>query len=136
MTHETGMPPEPCRLERALLASRADPDAEMKSRVMSRVGRELAWSRSRDLLQYVAGVAAAVLLMLNLSLSTARTASPPAPGMEPEQVRAACDEVRRLGVDLPGQEIARQCVLLAAGRDLPMYQEPYGSLSPVESPLK
>jgi len=126
MNHSPELPRELMDIERALRASGVEPDAGLRFAVMSRVRRELADSRRRDFWRYAAGVAAAVLLILNVSLSAVRTGPATLAGGERPQLRAAVEQVRQIGLELPGQEIVRQCVLMSAGGTLEMYLEPYG----------
>lgn len=128
MTDDTQLPTDLVALERALVAARADAGDELKSRAMARVARELADRGTRDSLQYAAAVAAAVVLLLNVGLGASRFAGPAADGLDPARLQATCRQLNSLELDLPAEEVARHCMILAAGGELRVLPRPYGGL--------
>ncbi|NLF30257.1 MAG: hypothetical protein GX591_05125 [Planctomycetes bacterium] len=121
---EERLPDDLAAIERALRCG-PEPDAALGGRVLERVGGELRRARRLAFRQYAAGVAAAVLLVMNLSLSLTAGHRP---AVREGPARAAClaEQVRRMDLDLAEDEIDRQCLLMAAGGRLLPLARPCG----------
>jgi hypothetical protein len=116
------LPPDLAALERRL-ADRPmiEPSPEFGSRVLAasraalhrRPEAALAWWRPW------AGVAAAILFGINLSMSVAAdTDWHLVPGAEPGQIATTADRLRELAPELPEPELRRQALLVRAGAGL------------------
>lgn len=126
MTSQDNMPDDLARIEQLLMASRANPPAELRARVMSRVGRELAVSQKRDVVWSLAAAAAIVLLALNLSFSAAQTTWMDQTTVNQEQVQVVCDQIATLQLDISKKDAARMSVLMLSGQNLRPSGIPYG----------
>lgn len=126
MTHDD-LPPELASIERRLTGGPA-PSAALRARVTGRVRDELRRGQGRPMgfWQYVGALAAAVLLLANLSLSvTSSSARVDLGGTD--RPAELCEEIAEMGLDLPEAEVRRQCLLLAAGAELLPLARPQGS---------
>lgn len=125
MTHDD-LPPELARIERRL-AGGPEPSAALRARVMVQVRDELRRREGQPVgfWQYVAALAAAVLLLANLSLSVTSSSVRVDLG-GPDRPGELCEEIAEMGLGLPEAEVRRQCLLLAAGADLLPLARPQG----------
>ncbi len=111
-------------IEQALTGGPA-PSPALRARVLARVDDELSRSARRPFRRYAAGVAAAVLLAMNVSLSLTTPAGPVADA-PPARTAALAEQLRGMDLGLSEAEIARQCRLMAAGERLLPMGRPYG----------
>jgi hypothetical protein len=126
MNHESDLPPELAALEQTLAAAGPGPDPALRQRVLARVERDLRDAKGADFWHYAAAVAAAFLLLWNVSFSVAYN-SPRTTPIDPQQVAALCGQVEKMQLGLSPEEIRRQCLLMAAGSQLVPCMRPYGS---------
>ena len=119
------LPPDLAALEQAL-GGGPQPSAALRSRVMAQVQEELHVSRRREFWQFVSGVAASVLLLVNFSVSIASVQGQ-VPRAEAADAKSLYEEIGKLQLALSDDEIRRQSLLMAAGRDLLPFGTPRGS---------
>ena len=114
------LPPDLHELERDLAGRpRPVPPAALRQRVIGCVRAELRRNGSRNGWTFAAGVAAAVLVWVNLSLSaTLATDFGPQPDRPRRPVEKVAAEIQRLLPGLSDEEARRQAILLQAGSDL------------------
>ena len=136
------LPPELERLQRELAdRPRPEPSAELRDRVMRQVRAELAPAESgraelaragrleaesarrqkqkNGWLAFAAGMAATVLLWMNLSLSAAHaTSSNLQMPAGPRSVDATARQIRELLPEMSPQDARRHAVILQSGSDL------------------
>ena len=120
-------PPDLLAIERSLLGGPL-PGSALRERVLGEVGRELRAAERGQFWQYVATVAAVFLIALNLSFSAA--AHTPRPRIEPERHTwsALREEVERLDLGIPTDDIVRLCLLRATTTELLPMGRPLGSM--------
>jgi hypothetical protein len=110
------LPPGLAALERELSgASGADPPADLRRRVLTAVGEELA-ARPRRPWRVAFAAAAAVLLWVNLSMSvTSNVGWPRDAAIEGDRLEETARQIRDLVPGLPEGEVYRQALLARAG---------------------
>ncbi|MCL2701781.1 MAG: hypothetical protein FWE88_08845 [Phycisphaerae bacterium] len=113
---EEPLPPELAAMERALRSGPSPADA-LRDRILAGVGRELAAAKRRQFWRYVAGVAAVMLFAINLSVSAASTTTSRRPGMDSVRQAVLREEIERLQLDIPTDDLVRHGVLLLAAGD-------------------
>lgn len=112
-------------IERSLLGG-PEPSALLRSRVLDCINEELHRSERMAFWQYAAAVAAACILVINLSLSFAPRHQVSF-SAHAGDTGSSAETIRQLQLGLPENEIQRQSVLLAAGEHLTLAARPYGS---------
>jgi len=120
------LPPDLAALEQALGGGPL-PSMAVRARTMATVEEELHVSRRREFWQFVSGVAASVLLLINFSVSIA-SVQRQVPRMEAASAKSLYEEIDKLQLALSDDEIRRQSLLLAAGKDLLPFAAPCGSM--------
>jgi hypothetical protein len=111
------LPPDLEELERRLTARRpTGPPAELRRRVLTAV-RRASGEGEGGFWRYVAGVAAAALLAVNLSMSVANNTDWHLRGT-PGPSEAGADRAREVVPELSEREARRQAVLLRARSQL------------------
>jgi len=99
---------------------------ELRPRVLAAVSRELA-RRRQGQWRYYAGLAAGMLIALNLGLSL-RWDAVRAERQPVAEVRISPAELQELSsIGLSPQEIRREIRLFQSGANLPMWRQPCGS---------
>jgi hypothetical protein len=126
------LPPELAEVEQLLAArARPAPSADHKARVLATVRREVAaqqtWWHRPDAWRYAAGVAAALVLGMNLALfaSTGTSRLPICNGHATEIDQAAA-EIQKLVPDLGPAEARRQALVMAGASSLVLLPRPSG----------
>jgi hypothetical protein len=117
-------------LEGLLLATRASPGDGLRGRTLATVQVELDRHRRQSWWNYAAGLAAALLIGLNLSIALPHELSslPSANGSAGQaDLDAAADSIHQTMPDVSAAEIRRELVLLQAGSHLLPWKEPQGS---------
>jgi hypothetical protein len=127
MLNENGLPDELAELEQELQRETQTPDPALKDKVLAGVQQQLRSEQGSDFWQFAAGVAAAVLLVLNLTLSTTISTGV-APRMEHHVTKPVNIQLDAKELGLTREELQRQAMLMAAGNELVRYTRPYGSL--------
>ena len=127
MLDESRLPNDLADLERRLTsAATSEPPQALRAKVDRRVRAELAGSGRLEAWQFAAAVAAAILILLNFSLSA--VARPRRlDGIDRAKVAWLRAELSDLDLGLSSQEIDRQSLLMAAGDELIPNARPYGS---------
>jgi hypothetical protein len=114
MSH-ADLPPELRQLESALTSSQPEPSPALRQRVLAAVGRELRSSPAAGVWWLAAGVAAAVLLAINFSISAINDMDFGLGGGIGDDVGTTASQIHALLPDWPQRETRRQALLLAAG---------------------
>ena len=114
------LPPDLQELERDLAGRpRPVPPAALRQRVIGGVRAELRRNGSRNGWTFAAGLAAAVVVWVNLSLSaTLATGFGSKRGGTGPPVEKVAEQIQQLLPELSDEEARRQAVLLQAGSDL------------------
>ncbi|MCY2932155.1 MAG: hypothetical protein NTV86_22200 [Planctomycetota bacterium] len=128
MNDPADMSPDLAKLEAALLATRADVPEHLAARAMAASRAGLAAGDRVAFWRYAAGLAAAVLIGLNLALSAGASGTPAPAGKTPapEAYEQAYREIRQVAPDLPPRQAAAHAFAITAGRLQP-YGIPRGS---------
>jgi hypothetical protein len=123
---DASLPPDLAELERDLVGlPQIEPSADFAQRVLGSVHNALrhrptAAATPAGRWRSWAAVAAAMLVVINLSMSAAAdTDWHLTDDVEPRRVTALADELRVLAPDLPASELRRQAWLARAGAGLP-----------------
>ena len=115
-------------LEARLLANRPAPQPQLRDQVLARVVGELAADRGRGWWTFAGGLAAALLIGLNLSLSVGHcSATAVCDPVTAAELEIASRQIEQVVPDLPGAEIRRELLLARIGGRL--------TLLPKVSPL-
>ena len=128
------LPDDLATLEEALRRDRPEPAPVLRDRVMSRVRGELDSSRRTEFRWYLSGVAAVVLLGLNLSMSAVAWSSR-APRLQRPSTAALCEQLDEMQLGIPRDELRGHRLRMAAGQGLAPYPRPCGSASGALVPL-
>jgi hypothetical protein len=121
MMEDVELPPELQDIERDLMGrERVQAPPGFRERLAHRIGEELRRERARGLLAFAAGLAAAVVLCLNFSMTAAGSIEfelQVADGRPP--VQALARQIQEAVPDLPPREALRQAILLSERAGLP-----------------
>jgi hypothetical protein len=123
------LPPDLAALERELSAhGQAGPSADLRRRVLSSVGEELADRPRRWSWRFAFGAAAAVLLWINFSMSVTNNAGWPRDGgYGDDRLQETARRIRDLAPGLPEGEAYRRALLARSAPRLapPPLSSPY-----------
>ncbi len=126
MLNENGLPDELAELEQELQRETHAPNPALEDKVLADVQQQLRSEQRNDFWQFAAGVAAAVLLVLNLALSTSISTGA-APRMKHHVTKSVNIQLDAKELGLSDKELRRQALLLAACDEMILYARPYGS---------
>ena len=101
------------------------PGPRLRERVVASVASELRRCQRQDRWSFAAGLAAMVLIGLNLSLG-ARTWACGSPRIQEEPVTVSAESAKELAPELTVEEVRRELVLLKAGSRLLPWSQPRG----------
>jgi hypothetical protein len=120
MNHE--LDAELVELEQALRRSAAALPAALEGRTLAAMRRELsaqAHRRRNGFWGFAAAAAAVMLVGMNFIMAATRPQHAGPPALDPRQVQAVYEDIRRALPELGEAEAARQSVLLVAAAGLP-----------------
>ncbi|MCY2926534.1 MAG: hypothetical protein NT031_14060 [Planctomycetota bacterium] len=128
MNEPSDSPADLAKLEAALLATRADVPEGLATRAMAAARKGRADGDRTAFWHYAAGLAAAVLIGLNLALSAGASGTPAPAGKtpSPEAYEQAYRQIRQAAPDLPPRQVAAHAFAMTAGQLQP-YGIPRGS---------
>jgi len=120
---------ELAELEAEVRAARPASDPRLRGRVLAVVADELVGQHRRGWWNFAAGLAAALLIGLNLSLAVAPASVSMAGPPEPVDLDAAAHELSQAVPGLSPAEARRELFLLRSGARLPLWVQPRGSIA-------
>lgn len=140
------LPPELAELEQRLACRAASqPSDHLRARILQAVARELAQpsmaaTPRMSFWSYAASLAAAAILVLNLSLAASGNPLAVRPKLAPQQTLARANAIRQVAPELSAVETRRMALLLSASESLVAVPLPRGSsagfLSLTNTPLE